>query len=861
MDKTKLLIVEDDLPQTFLIKESLDQLKYDISNILDGREALEYLLTTNDVPEIILMDYHLPGIDGITILNKLKDAGKKYNIIFLTADYSIDTAIQSINSGALEFIPKDNRFVNNIPAIVEKAYQTIKAQKEREQFEHAYIESEARFKIVMEASKDGIFELSFAENNTQISPNNALMLGYSINEMPKSYLEFFELLYPDDQKLLISKYKEHLQNNSPICEVEIRIKAKNGNYKWILHRGIIAEKDKDGSPLRIIGTHSDISERKANEEKIIKANLRLSTLIGNLPGIVYSCKNSDFFEKEFIGGRVEQITGFKELELANHDKLNFGDIIYNEDKIEILNLIIQSIASKTDFDIYYRIISKSNEIRWVLDHGKLIFNDKGEITSIEGYITDITEKKLFDEALQKSEEEKNIILDNSMQAFILLNANGEILTFNKVANHRTIIMMGKTLKEGFKLLEFLPESEKQKMQEYISNATTGHPAYWENPFEYRDTISWFDNVLVPVFISREEIKYICYTSSDITERKLSEEKILASESLYNTTINSINDIICVVDENLNFLLINEALIRFSKVNNFTDEMLGKYIYDVFPMFQKLTEPLYSEVFKSGKNIVFEDFFVISGKTLFTEIKITPIYQFGKIIRAVTIIRDLTERKNFEKEIMNAIIDTEEKERKRFSEDLHDGLGSILSTIKIYINTLHNETLAKKQHDELVVFTNQLIDEAIQNSKEIANNLSPNIIKRFGLASAISSLCTKIQATSDVSINFDASKFGHKLKEDQEISLYRIISELINNSIKHSGANKLEIVFKSETEKLKIHFADNGHGFNFQQTIQSKSQGLGLQNIINRVNSMNGSFDTGTMKMKGFNINFEFYINK
>ena len=209
--------------------------------------------------------------------------------------------------------------------------------------------------------------------------------------------------------------------------------------------------------------------------------------------------------------------------------------------------------------------------------------------------------------------------------------------------------------------------------------------------------------------------------------------------------------------------------------------------------------------------------------------------------------------------MNTIIETEEKERKRFSEDLHDGLGSILSTIKIYINTLHSGQIVHEKRGELVQFTNQLIDEAIQNSKEIANNLSPNIIKKFGLVTAISSLCDKVKETSGIDVAFDASGFHQTLSEDKEISIYRIISELLNNTMKHSGATNAAIELSNSAEKFNIHFSDNGKGFNFEQMLTHSQSGLGLQNIVSRVNSLNGGYKAESKKGNGYSINFEFGV--
>ena len=263
--KINLLIIEDDSTQVFLIKESLNPSLYEISIIDDGLEALDFLLTTNEMPDLILMDYHLPTVDGLTILNHLKDKGRRYNIVFLTADYSIETAVNSINAGALDFIPKDGRFVNNISAIVEKSCQTIKAKHEREEFELALRESESRFKMVMDASKDGIFEWNSITGDTHVSPNLVNLLGYAIETYPKGFDNFMSIVHPDDKELLINKFEEHASTNSAFYEAEVRLKTFEGDYKWVLERGIIAQKDAKGIPVRVIGTHSDISERKANE--------------------------------------------------------------------------------------------------------------------------------------------------------------------------------------------------------------------------------------------------------------------------------------------------------------------------------------------------------------------------------------------------------------------------------------------------------------------------------------------------------------------------------------------------------------------------------------------------------------------
>jgi PAS domain S-box-containing protein len=856
-EKIKILVIEDDITQSILIEEALNSSIYEITNIPDGLEALDFLLTNPDKPDLILMDYHLPNIDGLSIMNKLKEHDKKFNIIFLTADYSIETAIKSINSGALEFIPKDGRFVTNIPTIIDKAYQTVKAKIEREQFEIAYRQSEERFRMVLEASKDGIFEWNSSTNEIHFSPNNAQMLDYKLDEFPRSYDEFLNLIHPDDICLLDSSMREHIDKKSPLYEVEIRMRTREGRYKWILERGIIVEKDNAGRPLRTIGTHADISERKASEELVLRSNKRLTTLIGNLPGVVYRYKVNNNITREFIGGRVEEITGYHPNELLQTPN---DFLVHPNDKSAYNETIQTAISKNAEFEVYYQIINKNNETRWIWDHGKAMKGNDGQPDTLEGYFADVTEKKTNDEALRQSEEERNTILDNSLQAFILLNPQGQIISFNKVANHRNILRNGKSLKKNNLLVDYFSNEQRQLIQSNFDKVIRGEPIYWEQPEDIRGELSWYENVMVPVLISREEIRYVCFTSSDITERKIAEDKIVYSENLLNTTINSLNDLLVVVDEDLKILLTNEAFLQFNKINHFEMHPVGKNITKVCTYLTTSILDTYREVFKNGEISIQEYSLTQANRPTINEIKLTPVFQQKKVVRVVTTIRDITERKNFEKRIMNAIIETEERERKRFSEDLHDEMGAVLSTIKIYINTIHSQQIDDEKKLELIEMTNHLIDQAITNSKEIANNLSPNIIIRFGLISALQSFCDKIQLSKDIVIHFGASKYNHQLKEDEEISIYRIVIELINNTLKHAQADEINIEFRSFGKKLEIDYFDNGKGFDFAKTVQNRTTGLGLHNILSRISSLNGTFQSVSNSENGFGLKIEMDFN-
>jgi len=206
--------------------------------------------------------------------------------------------------------------------------------------------------------------------------------------------------------------------------------------------------------------------------------------------------------------------------------------------------------------------------------------------------------------------------------------------------------------------------------------------------------------------------------------------------------------------------------------------------------------------------------------------------------------DITERKEADRKIVNAIISTEETERNKFSRELHDGLGPMLSSIKLYFQWLSEST----DLDKRINITNtglQNIDDAIQTMREISNRLSPIILYNSGLVPALKYLIKRINETQKLFINFNFDK-ERRYNPQIEITIYRIVTELLNNTFKHSVANEVEMILSvnDNTNKIKLRYTDNGKGFNINQVLENK-KGMGIYNMIHRIETLNGiiNFDT------------------
>ncbi len=228
-----------------------------------------------------------------------------------------------------------------------------------------------------------------------------------------------------------------------------------------------------------------------------------------------------------------------------------------------------------------------------------------------------------------------------------------------------------------------------------------------------------------------------------------------------------------------------------------------------------------------------------------------------IIVGVILIREIfyslkraeIDRVRTERKVLNAVINTEENEKKRFAKDLHDGLGPILSTVKMSLSTL-DDRISDPSGLAILNNTNHLVNEAISTIKDISNNMSPHILSNFGLVSAINTFISKINQTGTVDIDFKSNMENKRLENDKEVVLYRAVCELINNSVRHSGASRIEIELNKHEKFVTLQFNDNGRGFDMSTLRNEDSKGMGLSNIETRVKTVGGVFILESTPGKG-----------
>lgn len=208
-----------------------------------------------------------------------------------------------------------------------------------------------------------------------------------------------------------------------------------------------------------------------------------------------------------------------------------------------------------------------------------------------------------------------------------------------------------------------------------------------------------------------------------------------------------------------------------------------------------------------------------------------------------------QKRTEEKKRINAMLGSEEIERARIARELHDGLGQSLSIARL--NAAALEESIHKDDEQLLKNTLQLIDQSVAEVRTISHNLMPQILTDNGLTEALEELVNKINAGRTLRVNFDHSGFAVQLDKPKEISVYRVIQEALNNMLKHSGADTVELKLIQQGTGLRIVITDNGKGFD--TTLIENSKGIGWKNIATRLSLINGKFTVDSKPGKGTRI--------
>ena len=348
------------------------------------------------------------------------------------------------------------------------------------------------------------------------------------------------------------------------------------------------------------------------------------------------------------------------------------------------------------------------------------------------------------------------------------------------------------------------------------------------------------------------------THTDIGPRKEMEKILRESEQRYRMLFMSANDTILLIE---NGVVIDANESAYDLLGMTRGNLIGIHIWELCPANQSdgtdskkaLTELLSNTSNESGKRIEWE-FERLDGMSVDVVLSVNQITDVDRPIHQV-ILHDISERKRFELAKLNAIVETEERERLKLAGDLHDDVGPLLSSLNMYLSLLSRPQTENK--NEIVENMQGILKETIGSVREISNNLSPHILTKYGLIAAIKAFTET--GKNLVKIDLKENIGETPLPKIVEINCYRIIKELLNNTLKYAQAKKVEVTLNLHEKMLYLGYRDDGIGFDLEGVISKGETGIGLLNILDRLKALKAIYSMHSEPSKGFSLDMRFRI--
>jgi len=529
-------------------------------------------------------------------------------------------------------------------------------------------------------------------------------------------------------------------------------------------------------------------------------------------------------------------------------------------------------VSDDTWESYYDVFYSKGEVVYLEAQVKTISGDvitcilSGSLIPLQGedymftYYQDITESKNAENELKQSEEKYRDIFNSVSDAiFIYDTKTNKLEDVNLSACEMYKYSKDELLNMDIRELPSndYPYSNKELKNYFLSSTKTKRSVVkeWLAKDMNGDSF-WVEISYAELLINGQ--KKILSVVRDITERKKTESLLKENEFLFRTQFNNSNIGIAIATPEGYLIRANK---KICDTLGYTESELQELHRTEYSDSDDIEEEniLLKRVI-SGEIDNYEvdkKFLKKNGERLSAHISVSCLRNPDMTIHYLIVhVFDLTDRVEMEKKIFKAIIDTEENERARFAQELHDGLGPILSSIRIYTQWMA-KPYAKIEISKAISEIDGLLDVANSSVREIASGLSPHVLRDFGLYEALKSFTSKIKGENVPFISIYCN-LTNRIDEAAETVIYRVLIECVNNSIKHSSAQNIDIKIERVDNILSVDYVDDGIGFDIAD-VDSINKGMGLYNIKNRIKTLNGDIVINSSLGKGTSIKISIKI--
>lgn len=563
-------------------------------------------------------------------------------------------------------------------------------------------DSEERFKILSNATFEGII---FSENGKIIDANDQFvkMYGYKTTKeiIGKNLIDDFVV---EEQKSLARRFVRL----SVVKPWEVDTIKKDGTIITVETKG--QNIPYFGRTIRATVIYN-ITERKQYEFNLRESERTLSTLMNNLHGMAYRCDNDDKRTMRFVSKGFQELTGYNPKDIISNKKRSFSDIVHPGDRNLGKREILKALEAHSPFEIEYRLVAADGQAKWVWEKGEGVFSDDGKLLFLEGFITDIGDKKQFEKELKRSRENYKSLVDYSPDGVIIhidgivKFANPSALKiigvsdFNELENtpvfdfilpeyHQNVLERTSKTKEG-KNLDFIEIKIKNRGGEIIDLETK--PTLIRFNGQEAIQVVFHDISAKKQLLKEQTRAQIAEETNELLEQEITKRKVIQlelqeSQKYTRLIINGSLDMICASDRKGFITEFNEAAQKTFGYK--LEEVLGKHVSMLYENPNeriKITDDeLYikgvyaGEVTNKRKNgekfIAYLSASVLKNET-------------GEVIGAMGVSRDISELKKAE--------ETLRKQSAKFNAIIESSSHFIWTVDKNYCFTTFNQNFNKE----------------------------------------------------------------------------------------------------------------------------------------------------------------------
>ncbi|MDB4285856.1 PAS domain S-box protein [bacterium] len=711
------------------------------------------------------------------------------------------------------------------------------------------------FKLLAQASHEAI---AIHDQGTIIIANSAFyqLFGYKHEELVGQSISI--LTTPPNRKALLERVKKRGEGTFPGLGLR-----KDGT---VLYGEIRANNlETDEGEFRVVTIRDLTDQILAKQELAEKDNrLKLALSVSGLGTFDWYPQNNELFWDE----RMHDIFNLDLLDSRNRNDYFFS-VLHPEDREgvqEKFNQVLSPDSSENEFENNYRIILADNQLKYIYTKGILTRSPNGEVERLTGICRDDSKQKQSQFDLEESELRYRRVVEDQTEMIIRWNPDG-IRTF---VNDAYCKMFQKPQKEliGTNFYDLIHKKNIPNLRKRIKKLTPDSPIITEThqvllPGDKTGYQEWTERAF---FDNTGKVIEYQSVGRDITKRIQAQLRLKENEELLSLIYNSSQEFMALikVEKNAPFKVVsvNKRILELSQRFGESEVEFGLegvplkgFLIEKLKFYPETVESLlnYCQQIRTTKQpLNYEnDHEFSNGERISVAISLSPILNDeNECIHILYSSWNTTHVKQARDQVLLAVIETEDRERKRIAKEIHDSLGQNLTTASM------NLKMAKKYIQTLPPFIQKgysaglrSLNQAIEESRSISYNLMPKAIDDFGYILAVESMFANIQSAINLEIIFYDNLKGERLDKKMERSLYRITQEAANNVLKHADAATLTLQLMKYPDQITLMIEDDGVGFDPLQTA-STLPSMGLNNMKTRAQALSGTLTIDSTAGKG-----------